>query len=54
MSKYTLYDYDSSEFQFKETVQSMMDVDQLDMIHEVFEFPEKFLPPTKCCIVFMK
>ena len=41
MSKYTLYDYDSSEFQFKETVQSMMDVDQLDMIHEVFEFPEK-------------
>ena len=41
MSKYTLYDYDSSKFPFKETVQSMMDVDQLDMIHEVFEFPEK-------------
>ena len=41
MSKYTLYDYDSSKFPFKETVQNMMNVDQLDMIHEVFEFPEK-------------
>tara|TARA_Y100000817_G_scaffold225460_1_gene178431 strand:- start:467 stop:1120 length:654 start_codon:yes stop_codon:yes gene_type:complete len=41
MSKFTLYDYDSSKFPFKETVQKMMDVDQLDMIHEIFEFPEK-------------
>ena len=40
MSKYTLYDYDSSKFTFKETVQNMMDVDQLDMIKEVFEFQE--------------
>jgi len=41
MSKFTLYDYDSSKFPFKETVQKMMDVNQLDMIHEIFEFPEK-------------
>ena len=41
MSKYKLFDFDTTKFPFKETVEKMMDVDQLDMIHEVFKFPEK-------------
>ena len=41
MKTYKTFDYDTSEYPFKETVENMMDVQQLDMIHEVFEFPEK-------------
>ena len=41
MSKYKLFDFDTTKFPFKETVEKMMDVDQLDMIHQVFKFPEK-------------
>ena len=41
MKSYTLYNYDTSTFGFKELVEEMMGVDQLDMIHQVFKFPEK-------------
>ena len=41
MKTFKTFDYDTSEYPFKETVENMMDVQQLDMIHEVFEFPEK-------------
>tara|TARA_Y100000748_G_C15389606_1_gene446995 strand:+ start:203 stop:856 length:654 start_codon:yes stop_codon:yes gene_type:complete len=41
MSSYKLFNYDTNIFNFKETVEKIMGVDQLDMIHEVFKFPEK-------------
>ncbi len=41
MSKYKLFDFDTTKYPFKETVEKMMEVNQLDMIHEVFNFPEK-------------
>ena len=41
MNSYKLFNYDTNIFNFKETVEKIMGVDQLDMIHEVFKFPEK-------------
>ncbi len=41
MNSYKLFNYDTDVFNFKETVEKIMGVGQLDMIHEVFKFPEK-------------
>ncbi len=41
MNKYKLFDFDTTKYPFRETVEKMMEVNQLDMIHEVFKFPEK-------------